>query len=193
MKYCSECAGTVTLKIPPMDTVARFVCDQCNRIFYQNPRMVVGTLPRWEDKVLLCRRSIEPRRGYWTLPSGFLENGETLEQGALRETMEEAGADVSVIRLFAVFSLPHVSQVYMTFLSDLKNLEFKPGEESLEVKLVTRDEVPWSQIAFRAIEFFLERYFFSDTVDHGVHEGSWVKEKDGPWIRGLGGASSLES
>jgi len=98
--------------------------------------------------------------------------------------MEEAGADVSLIRLFAVFSLPHVSQVYMTFLADLKNLEFKPGEESLEVKLVSRDEVPWNQIAFRAIEFFLERYFLSEAADHGVHEGSWVKDKDGPWIRG---------
>ena len=186
MKYCSECAGPVTLKVPPMDTVARFVCDRCNRIFYQNPRTVVGTLPRWEDKVLLCRRSIEPRRGYWTLPSGFLENGETLEQGAVRETVEEAGADVSLIRLFAVFSLPHVSQIYMTFLADLENLEFKAGEESLEVKLVTRDEVPWNQIAFRAIEFFLERYFLCEAADQGIHEGSWVRDKDGPWIRGLG-------
>ena len=184
MKYCSECAGPVTLKVPPMDTLERFVCDQCGRVFYQNPRMVVGTIPRWEDKVLLCRRAIEPRRGYWTLPSGFLENGETIEQGALRETVEEAGADVTLIRLFAVFSLPHVSQVYMSYLADLRNLDFKPGVESLEVKLVTRDEVPWSQIAFRAIEFFLERFFLLDSLDHGVHEGFWVRDKDGPWIRG---------
>ena len=114
----------------------------------------------------------------------FLENGETIEQGALRETVEEAGADVTLIRLFAVFSLPHVSQVYMTYLADLRNLDFKPGVESLEVKLVTRDEVPWSRIAFRAIEFFLERYFLLDNLDHGVHEGFWVRDKDGPWIRG---------
>lgn len=146
--------------------------------------MVVGTLPRWEDKVLLCKRSIEPRRGYWTLPSGFLENGETLEQGALRETVEEAGAEVSLGRLFAVFSLPHVSQVYLTFLADLKNLDFRPGVESLEVRLVRKDEVPWDRIAFRAIEFFLERYFLLESLDEGVHQGSWVRTKDAPWIRG---------
>lgn len=181
MNYCSQCAGQLSLKIPPKDTVLRYVCDECQTIFYENPRVVVGTLPRWEDKVLLCRRAIEPRLGFWTLPSGYLENGETVDEGALRETLEEAGARVSVVRLFSVFSLPYVNQVYLIFLSDLENLEFQAGEESLEVGLFAREEVPWKQIAFRAIEFSLQRYFEKDVLDQEVHLGAYYGKKKRSW------------
>jgi ADP-ribose pyrophosphatase YjhB (NUDIX family) len=180
VKYCSECAGNLSFKIPPKDTVSRYICDDCQKIFYQNPRIVVGTLPRWEDKVLLCKRSIEPRLGFWTLPSGYLENGETVEEGAIRETEEEAGARVSIVRLFAVYSLPHVSQVYQIFLADLEDLEFEAGEESLEVELFSEERVPWDQIAFRAIVFSLERYF-ADKTPERVHLGAFYGKRKGSW------------
>jgi ADP-ribose pyrophosphatase YjhB (NUDIX family) len=168
------------LKIPPKDTFERYICDQCGTVFYQNPRLVVGTLPRWKESVLLCKRSIEPRLGFWTLPSGYLENGETAEEGAIRETDEEAGARVSVVRLYSVYSLPHVNQVYLIFLSDLIDLNFEPGEESLEVRLFKREEIPWEHIAFRAITFSLERYF-DDLADEKVHLGAYFGKKKPSW------------
>jgi len=180
VKYCSQCAGSISLKIPPKDTLERYVCDQCGTVFYQNPRLVVGTLPRWKEGVLLCKRSIEPRLGFWTLPSGYLENGETAEEGAIRETEEEAGARVSVVRLYSVYSLPHVNQVYLIFLSDLIDLDFEPGEESLEVRLFRREEVPWDEIAFRAITFSLQRYF-EDQADDKVHLGAYYGMKKPSW------------
>jgi ADP-ribose pyrophosphatase YjhB (NUDIX family) len=145
---------------------------------------VVGTLPRWGSEILLCKRSIEPRSGFWTLPSGYLENGETVEQGALRETLEEAGARVSIIRLFSVFSLPHVNQVYMIFLSNLNDLDFEPGEETLEVRLFGKEQVPWKRIAFRAIEFSLQQYFTPDGASEpAVHLGAYAGKKRNSWIR----------
>ncbi|UCF35647.1 MAG: NUDIX hydrolase, partial [Acidobacteriota bacterium] len=144
MKFCSECGGPTTVKVPRGDSYERDVCERCNRIFYRNPRIVVGTLPRWKGQILLCRRAIEPRYGFWTLPSGFMENGESVEEGALRETREEARAEVSIVRLFSVFSLPHVNQVYLTFLADLKTPEFGAGAESLEVRLFQPSEIPWT-------------------------------------------------
>jgi ADP-ribose pyrophosphatase YjhB (NUDIX family) len=153
-------------------------------IFYRNPRIVVGTLPYWENEILLCKRSIEPRSGFWTLPSGYLENGETVEQGALRETLEEAGARVSIIRLFSIFSLPHVNQVYMIFLSDLDDLDFEPGEETLEVRMFRKEQVPWRRIAFRAIEFSLQRYFAqAEASGQKVHIGAYAGKKRTSWIR----------
>ena len=113
MKYCSQCGEPVSRKIPPGDNLPRFICDSCKTIHYQNPRVIAGCLPFFEDRVLLCRRAIEPREGYWTLPAGFLENGETTADGALRETREEANADVEVVDLYTLFSRPHISQIYM--------------------------------------------------------------------------------
>lgn len=180
VKYCSRCAGHLSLKIPPGDTLVRHICDQCGTVFYQNPRVVVGTLPRWKDKVLMCRRSIEPRSGFWTLPSGYLEKGETVEVGAMRETEEEAGARVRLERLFVVYSLPHVNQVYLIFLADLEDLEFEAGEESLEVELFSREEIPWNEIAFPAIEFSLQRYFEKSAENH-VHMGAYYGKKKNSW------------
>jgi ADP-ribose pyrophosphatase YjhB (NUDIX family) len=158
VNYCSECAGPVRLTVPPGDTLPRHVCDACERVFYENPKVVVGTLPVWEDRILLCKRAIEPRLGYWTLPSGFMENGETLEEGAIRETIEESGADVELIRPFAGFSITQVNQVYVLFLARMRHPGVAPGPETETARLVTEAEIPWAEIAFRAVAFCLERF-----------------------------------
>jgi ADP-ribose pyrophosphatase YjhB (NUDIX family) len=160
MKFCSVCGSSrLDYRVPDGDSLPRFVCPDCATIHYQNPKVVVGCLPEWEDRVLLCRRAIEPRYGLWTLPAGFLENGETLVGGALRETMEEANARVEIGGLYAVISLPHISQVYMMFRARLLDLGFGPGTESLEVKLFAEAEIPWETIAFRTITRTLRNYF----------------------------------
>src|SRR5476649_1576903 len=134
MKFCSVCGHEVGLSIPPGDNRQRYVCGNCGTVHYQNPRNVVGTVPVWDDKVLLCKRAIEPRYGLWTLPAGFLENGETVEQGAVRETLEEANARVELGALYTMISLLHVHQVYMMYRAQLADLDFGPGTESLEVR-----------------------------------------------------------
>ncbi len=159
MKYCSHCSATVELIIPEGDSLPRYVCTTCHVIHYQNPKMVVGCIPEWEDKILLCRRAIEPRKGWWTLPAGFMENNETLHQAAARETLEEANARVEIGDLYTVYSLPHISQVYFLFRASLLDLDFSPGIESLEVKLLSEQDIPWDDIAFRVIHDPLRRYF----------------------------------
>ena len=159
MKYCSHCSATVEFIIPQGDSLPRYVCTQCNIIHYQNPKMVVGCIPEWEDKILLCRRAIEPRLGWWTLPAGFMENNETLAQAAARETLEEANARIEIGDLYAVYSLPHISQVYFLFRARLLDLDFKPGIESLDVKLMSEHEIPWQEMAFRVIHDPLQQYF----------------------------------
>lgn len=158
MNYCSRCGKKVSLTVPTGDTHARFVCDSCHTIHYQNPRMVVGCIPIWQNKILICKRAIEPKYGLWTLPAGFMENGETVEQGAIRETFEEAGAKVEIIRLHALYSLPQVNQVYAIYLAKMISENFNAGEESLECKLITIDKIPWDELAFTAIKFSLEKY-----------------------------------
>ncbi len=159
MKYCSECAAPVVFKIPAGDNLPRYVCENCHTIHYQNPKIVAGCIACWEDKILLCRRAIEPRYGLWTLPAGFMENGESTAQAALRETLEEAGARVEIAGLFAVFSIPHISQVYMIFHGKLQDLDFAPGEESLEVDLFKQEDIPWETLAFYVVRKTLGVYF----------------------------------
>jgi len=159
MKYCSNCGSPVTLKIPEGDNLPRYVCGNCHTIHYQNPKIVTGCLAEWEDKILMCKRAIEPRSGLWTLPAGFMENKETLEEGAMRETWEEALAKVDNLSLYVVISLPHISQVYVMFRASLQNLDFAAGEESLEVQLFTQDEIPWEEIAFPIIQRTLTYYY----------------------------------
>ncbi|MGD8558088.1 MAG: NUDIX hydrolase [Gammaproteobacteria bacterium] len=159
MNYCSQCGSTVNLKIPEGDNLRRYVCDNCGTIHYQNPKIVAGSIPEWEDQILLCRRAIEPRYGYWTLPAGFMENNETTQQAALRETLEEANADVEIIDLYALFNIPHISQVYMLFRARLTDLQFKPGTESLEVRLFREQEIPWDELAFPVMHETLIRYY----------------------------------
>jgi ADP-ribose pyrophosphatase YjhB (NUDIX family) len=159
MKFCQSCGSTVNLKIPDGDNRERHVCVHCGDIHYQNPKIVAGCLPVWEDKVLLCKRAINPRYNYWTLPAGFMENGESLEQAAMRESTEEANAVLENLQLYTVISLPHISQVYTMFLADLKNTDFFPGEESLETELFTEEEIPWGELAFKTINTTLKNFF----------------------------------
>lgn len=160
MKYCSECGSTaLTSRIPEGDTLERIVCGECETIHYQNPRVVVGTIPVWKDKILLCKRAIEPRYGLWTLPAGFLENAETVEQGALRETLEEAKARVDLGEMYMMITLLHVHQVYIMYRAKLADLDFGPGSESLEVRLFDESEVPWESLAFRTITRTLRCWF----------------------------------
>lgn len=163
MNYCSRCGGPLLSRIPDGDNRMRFVCDGCHTVHYQNPRVVAGCLPVWNDQILLCRRAIEPRRGLWTLPAGFMENGETLQQAAARETLEEVCARVSNLRLYTLFDLPHINQVSLFFLAELADLEFAPGSESLEVRLFHEVDIPWSALAFPTIGRTLE-CFFADRV-----------------------------
>ena len=161
MKYCSQCGSELSFIIPADDNRERHVCGDCDTIHYQNPKIVAGCIPSWEDKVLLCKRAIEPRHGYWTLPAGFMELGETTAEAAVRETMEEANANVELQDLYVLMNLPHVSQVYMMFRSQLVDLDFYPGSESLEVKLFEEKDIPWDELAFTTIRETL-RFFFDD-------------------------------
>lgn len=161
MKFCHHCAGPITHHIPPGDDKLRYCCLVCDVIFYQNPNNIVGTIPFYEDQVLLCRRAIEPRKGLWTLPAGFMENGETSWQGALRETDEEAGATVTLMpdSLYTIFNLPNINQVYLFFRAELTDLSFAAGAESLEVKLFSEKDIPWQEIAFAVVKTTLKQYF----------------------------------
>ena len=161
MKYCSECGAEVTLEIPSGDNRPRYICSQCETIHYSNPKIVAGCIPVWQDKILLCKRAIEPRHGLWTLPAGFMENDESTIEAAMRETMEEAGARVEVRDLYTMISLVHINQVYMMFLADMTDTDFAPGEESLETELFAEEEIPWDEIAFPVIEETM-RLFFAD-------------------------------
>ena len=176
-RYCQQCgAGKIEFTVPHGDDRERHVCGECGHIHYLNPKVVVGTLPVWEDQVLLCKRAIEPRYGKWTLPAGFMEEGETLEEGAARETLEEANARVTVGEVYVTLSLPQISQVYMLFLARLDDLNFAAGSESLEVRLFRESEIPWDEIAFRTISYALRRYYaqrtsgvFTPVMDKLVH------------------------
>ena len=160
MKFCSHCGSPrIELRVPEGDNLPRFVCADCGTIHYQNPKIVVGCLPEWQGRVLLCKRAIEPRYGLWTLPAGFLENGETIVAGALRETLEEARARVEPGDLYTVISLPQINQIYVMFRARLDDLGFGPGTESLEVRLYDEADVPWEQLAFRTITRTLRNYF----------------------------------
>ncbi len=158
MKYCSACGAPVTQKIPPGDNVLRFVCETCQAIHYHNPKIVAGCIPEWEDRILLCRRAIDPRSGLWTFPAGFMEIGETTEEAAARETKEEAQADVEILSLYAVLSMPNIGQVYMVFRGRMLEPKFGAGAESLEVELFRREDIPWEKIAFPVVAEALRRY-----------------------------------
>jgi ADP-ribose pyrophosphatase YjhB (NUDIX family) len=177
MNYCSECGSAVALRVPDGDNRQRHVCAECGAVHYQNPKMVVGCIPEWGDRILLCRRAIEPRYGLWTLPAGFMENGETAQQGAARETLEEASARVAVGALYSLFNLPHINQVYMLFRSRLLDRDFGPGAESLEVRLFSEEQVPWGRLAFPVVHETL-RLYFADRADGGLRlrSGDIVRE-----------------
>lgn len=151
MKFCSECGSSVTKKIPQGEDRQRYVCVSCGVIHYQNPRVIVGTIPLTGDKILLCRRAIEPRKGFWTVPAGFMENDETTLEGAVRETWEEARAKVCNESLYRLFDLPHINQVYIFYLADLLGDEYSAGPESLDVALFDLQDIPWDELAFPVV------------------------------------------
>lgn len=165
MNYCSACGGSVRLRVPPGDNRERFVCDACGMVHYVNPKIVTGTLPVANGAVLLCRRAIEPRKGRWTLPAGFLEMGETTPAGAMRETLEEANAKVEIDGLYTVFNLPHISQIYFFFRARLLG-SFAAGEETLEARLFEQSQVPWDELAFPVVTQTLRHYFEDRTTGH---------------------------
>jgi len=169
LNFCSSCGAPVALKTPPGDHLPRFVCDKCGVVHYKNPLLVLGCVPEWQGKILLCRRAIEPRRGYWTVPAGFMENGETLQQAAARECQEEALATVEIGSLLAVASLTHAGQVHVMFRAKLLEEKFAPGPESLEVELVSEDEVPWTDLAFPSGIFTLRRFFADRAAGRDDH------------------------
>jgi ADP-ribose pyrophosphatase YjhB (NUDIX family) len=171
MKFCSACGQPVTLQVPDGDTLPRHVCGACGTIHYQNPKIVVGCVPEADDgRILLCRRAIEPRRGYWTVPAGFMENGETLQAGAARESLEEALATVAIGSLLAVVHVLHADQVHIMFRARLAAPGFGVGAETLEVALYDEAGIPWDDIAFRSVDFALKRYFSDRAAQlEGVH------------------------
>jgi ADP-ribose pyrophosphatase YjhB (NUDIX family) len=158
MNFCNRCAGALTTKIPSGDNLPRHICQECEHIHYQNPRVIVGCIPVWQDQVLLCRRNIEPKFGLWTLPAGFLELGETMEQGALRETFEESMAEVEITELFGLYDIPHIGQIYSIYSANMLSDKFSTTAESSEVALFNADEIPWDEIAFEVIKTALQEY-----------------------------------
>jgi len=166
IRFCNSCGAAVTHRIPEGDSLQRAVCDACGIVHYENPKIVVGCLPVHGDRILICKRAIEPRYGLWTLPAGFMENNETAGEGAAREALEEANAKVEIQDLYAVYSIPNISQVYMMFRAKLLDANVSPGIESLEVKLVTLDEIPWDQLAFAMVKKTLE--FYIEDLKTGV-------------------------
>ncbi len=175
IKFCNLCGTEVILVIPEGDNRRRHVCPGCDTIHYLNPKNVAGCLPILEDKVLLCRRAIEPRYGLWTLPAGFMENDETTLEAAVRETWEEALAKVSIDGLHTLLNLPHVNQIYLMYRAQLLNTDFGPGTESLEVKLFSEEEIPWDELAFATIYHTL-KFYFEDRRrgDYPLHTGDIV-------------------
>lgn len=179
MKFCSNCGEPVGRKIPDGDTRDRWVCDACTIVHYQNPKIVVGCVPERDGKILLCKRAIEPRHGFWTVPAGFMELGETTAQGAARETLEEACAEVRIGHLFASVDVVEAGQVHLFFTAALMS-DFAAGDESLEVQMFAKDEIPWQEIAFRSGTFALQKYLEDAGENNGVHmhEISFRKGRD---------------
>lgn len=160
MKFCPDCGAPIEVRTPPGDHRPRHICTACSTIHYQNPKLVVGAIPEWSDgRILLCLRAIQPAYGLWTLPAGFMENGETVAEAAARETLEEANAKIRVSDPYSCYSLAFNNHVHLLFRAQLLNLEFSPGEESLEVRLFAEDEIPWDKLAFRTVRHTLQRYF----------------------------------
>ncbi len=168
MKYCSNCGQQVSKRIPGDDSRERWVCDSCATVHYQNPKIVVGCVPEKDGRILLCKRAIEPRYGYWTVPAGFMELGESQAECAARETLEEACAEVEIGHLFASVDVVDAGQVHVFFTAKLLG-NYAAGEESLDVAMYREDEVPWDDIAFHSGRFALQKYFADKGQNNGVH------------------------
>jgi ADP-ribose pyrophosphatase YjhB (NUDIX family) len=161
VNYCSQCGNPVIEKIPAGDNRERFVCLGCGIVHYSNPNIITGCLVTHDDSVLLCQRSISPQKGLWTLPAGFMENNETVAEGAIRETLEETRANVSIEGIYSLYDIPHISQLYIFHRAELVSHSFEPGEETSDVRLFRESEIPWDELAFSIIGDTL-RHYFSD-------------------------------
>ena len=183
MKFCSACGEKVSLLVPEGDNRQRHVCVGCKTIHYQNPKVVTGCIPEWEDKILLCRRSIEPRSGLWTIPAGFMENNESNMEGAAREAMEEANAELQAMSLFCVYSIPHINQLYTIYRGTLHQGKASAGEESEEVALLSEPEIPWNEMAFPVMAETLKLYYEDlSKGEFSIHHGEIRKQDDGQLI-----------
>lgn len=179
MNFCSHCGEAVELTIPAGDNRLRYVCTTCNHIHYQNPRIIAGCIAEYENKILLCKRAIEPRLGQWTLPAGFMENNETTVQAAQRETFEEASAKINNIQLFCTVSIPHISQVYIMYRGQLADGFAKPGIESLATKLFSEAEINWDTLAFPVIVESLKLYFNNkNNAQFNTHNGEMCRDEN---------------
>jgi ADP-ribose pyrophosphatase YjhB (NUDIX family) len=167
IKFCSVCGAQVETRIPAGDTLYRQVCISCGTIHYQNPKLVIGSIPVWNERILLCKRAIEPRYGKWTLPAGFMENNETVAEAAMRETVEEAGAHIELGEIYSMISVPHINQVHIFYLARLLDLEFLAGVETLEVQMFDEATIPWEELAFRTVSRTL-KFFFEDRGSGGM-------------------------
>ncbi|MCM8622115.1 MAG: NUDIX hydrolase [Candidatus Accumulibacter sp.] len=182
MKFCSQCGRTVSLIIPEGDILPRHVCQHCGTIHYLNPKLVVGCIAEWQDQILLCRRSIAPRYGLWTLPAGFMENGETTTQAAIRETLEEACARVDIRQLFSLINVPHINQVHLFYRARLLDIGFSAGLETLETALFSEVAIPWQDLAFQSVTLCLKAYFSDRSAGRFVfHEETLQPHQD--WHR----------
>ncbi len=174
IQFCRNCGCAVSYRVPDDgDTRTRAVCTDCTTIHYENPLNVVGTVPFWGEngeKVLLCKRNIQPRKGYWTLPAGFMELGESTSEGAARETDEEAGAQIEMLGLFTVMNVKRVSQVHFYYRAKLLSPNFNPGHETMEAKLFDESEIPWEELAFQTVKLTLQTYFADRRLNtFGLH------------------------
>ncbi|MDH5671467.1 MAG: NUDIX hydrolase [Myxococcales bacterium] len=179
MKHCSSCGEHNEVRVPEGEDRERHVCSACGTIHYRNPKMVVGCIVQDGGRVLLCRRAIEPRRGFWTIPAGFMELGESATAGAARETLEEALARVQIVAPYAHFDIPHIGQAYLIYRAQLLAGEFGPGPESLEVQLLEPDAIPWQQLAFTAVRYALELFVEDLQNQRFRHHTGMVVRKDG--------------
>lgn len=166
MKFCSECGATVNLEIPDDDDRLRHICSACAMVHYVNPKVIVGCLPAVGDKILLCKRAIEPRYGKWTLPAGFMENKESSAEGAARETWEEAAAKAINLDLYRIFDVPYISQVYLFYRCQIEDEVFGVGPESLETALFSEQEIPWDELAFPVVHEILTEYLSDRKTEH---------------------------
>ncbi len=179
MNYCSSCGEKVSFVIPDGDNRHRHVCQSCQTIHYQNPKIVTGCIAEWQDKILLCKRAIEPKYGLWTLPAGFMENAESNREGAARETLEEANAQLENMTLFSVFSIAHIDQIYTMYRGDLIEGDASAGSESLDVALMAETDIPWQDLAFKVIEENLKLYFQDKAAGQfNTHYGELLKRDE---------------
>jgi ADP-ribose pyrophosphatase YjhB (NUDIX family) len=177
MNFCSNCGTRVVLKVPEGDFLPRHVCEHCGTVHYQNPKVVVGSVPSWNGRILICRRGIEPRLGFWTIPAGFMENDETLEAGAAREAREEACIDVEIGSLLLLANVTHARQVHVFFRSRMRTPDFDVTHESLEVKLVEEHEIPWSELAFPSTEAALRHFVADRSAGVEVHHVAEMRRR----------------